>query len=145
MKIISGGQTGVDRAALDAALSLGVAGGGFCPAGRLGGGRHHPAEYPVEELPGGGYVERTARNVQRGRWDSYFSFRLAAGRDEGDGGFLRGNEEAVAAHRRRRDFPAGGGASNWKSSCGRTRSTILNVAGPRASQWPQGYDSRSRA
>ena len=35
MKIVSGGQTGVDRAALDAALELGIEAGGWCPEGRL--------------------------------------------------------------------------------------------------------------
>ena len=34
MMIISGGQTGVDRAALDAALDLGLPCGGYCPSGR---------------------------------------------------------------------------------------------------------------
>ena len=35
MKIVSGGQTGVDRAALDAALESGVEAGGWCPEGRM--------------------------------------------------------------------------------------------------------------
>ena len=35
IKIISGGQTGVDRAALDVAIELGLQYGGFCPKGRL--------------------------------------------------------------------------------------------------------------
>ncbi|MGE3778407.1 MAG: putative molybdenum carrier protein, partial [Pirellulaceae bacterium] len=34
-KIVSGGQTGVDRAALDVARSLGIPHGGWCPRGRL--------------------------------------------------------------------------------------------------------------
>ena len=63
MKIISGGQTGVDRAALDAALSLGVPTGGWCPEGRLDECGIIPPHYPLQELPGGGYMERTARNV----------------------------------------------------------------------------------
>ena len=64
MKIISGGQTGVDRAALDAALSLGVDCGGWCPEGRLDENGIIPPYYPLQELPGGGYLERTARNVR---------------------------------------------------------------------------------
>src|SRR4051812_25176400 len=64
MKIISGGQTGVDRAALDVAMSLGVECGGWGPEGRMAeGGRAAPA-YPVVELPGGDYVARTAQNVK---------------------------------------------------------------------------------
>src|SRR5678815_754424 len=63
MKIISGGQTGVDRAALDVALSLGLDCGGWCPEGRLAEDGTIPARYPVRELPGGGFVQRTAQNV----------------------------------------------------------------------------------
>src|SRR4051795_13030435 len=64
MKIISGGQTGVDRAVLDAALSLGIACGGWCPEGRRDENGIVPPYLPVRELTGGGYLERTARNVQ---------------------------------------------------------------------------------
>ena len=60
MKIISGGQTGVDRAALDAALSLGVDCGGWCPEGRLAETGTIPEHYPLCELPGGGYFELTS-------------------------------------------------------------------------------------
>ena len=57
MKIISGGQTGVDRAALDVALSLGVptAADGV-PRGRLAEDGIIPPHYPLQELPGGGYI-----------------------------------------------------------------------------------------
>jgi Circularly permutated YpsA SLOG family len=63
LKIISGGQTGVDRGALDAALELGVACGGWCPAGRLAEDGQIPLRYPMVELPNASYSERTKRNV----------------------------------------------------------------------------------
>src|SRR5437763_11485233 len=63
LKVISGGQTGVDRGALDAALALEVECGGWCPAGRLAEDGTIPKRYPVLELPNSGYAERTARNV----------------------------------------------------------------------------------
>ena len=63
MKIISGGQTGVDRGALDAALAAGAECGGWCPARRLAEDGRIPDHYPLHELRGGGYAERTARNV----------------------------------------------------------------------------------
>src|SRR5438045_4470583 len=63
LKIISGGQTGVDRGALDAALAFEVECGGWCPAGRLAEDGTIPKRYPVMELANAGYAERTARNV----------------------------------------------------------------------------------
>src|SRR5262249_8404676 len=63
MKIISGGQTGIDRAALDVALSLGVECGGWCPAGRWAEDGTIPERYPLTEIPGGTADDRTARNV----------------------------------------------------------------------------------
>jgi len=62
-KIISGGQTGVDRAALDVALELGIPCGGWCPKGRKAEDGAIPARYPLQELPSGGYRRRTKRNV----------------------------------------------------------------------------------
>jgi hypothetical protein len=52
-KIISGGQTGVDRAALDAALELNIPCGGWCPKGRRAEDGPTPDRYPLnEKLPG---------------------------------------------------------------------------------------------
>jgi predicted Rossmann-fold nucleotide-binding protein len=64
LKIISGGQTGVDRAALDVALRHGIECGGWCPAGRLDEFGKIPDHYPVQELQGGGFTERTLQNVK---------------------------------------------------------------------------------
>ncbi|MGE3310887.1 MAG: putative molybdenum carrier protein [Limisphaerales bacterium] len=63
LKIISGGQTGVDRAALDAALALGFPCGGWCPAGRLDEDGAIPDHYPLKELKRGGYKLRTIQNL----------------------------------------------------------------------------------
>ena len=63
-KIISGGQTGVDRAALDAAISLGLEHGGFCPKGRVAEDGIIPVEYKMDELDTEEYSVRTMKNVQ---------------------------------------------------------------------------------
>jgi hypothetical protein len=139
MKIISGGQTGVDRAALDVALASGVSCGGWCPADRRDENGIIPVHYPVKELPGGGCPERSARNV-----------RDADGTAIIHSGSLHGGTIATA------DCCAETGkpcrlidASRMSPSQGaeqlvefvRTRRIeILNVAGPRASDWPGGYD-----
>ena len=61
--IISGGQSGVDRGALDAALEMGVECGGWCPQGRSAEDGVIAARYPLRELAGAGYLQRTEQNV----------------------------------------------------------------------------------
>jgi hypothetical protein len=62
-KILSSGQTGVDRAALDAALSLGIPCGGLCPKGRRAEDAPIPAHYPLQETTSADYRVRTEKNV----------------------------------------------------------------------------------
>lgn len=62
-RIVSGGQTGVDRGALDGALNAGLSCGGWCPEGRIAEDGTIPLLYPVTELPGAGYRQRTRQNV----------------------------------------------------------------------------------
>ena len=64
IKIISGGQTGVDRSALDAAIELGIKHGGFCPKGRRSEDGIIPSKYIMSETETDDYSERTLRNVQ---------------------------------------------------------------------------------
>lgn len=62
-RILSGGQTGVDRAALDVARALGIPVGGWCPAGRAAEDGPIPARYALRETSSADPVVRTARNV----------------------------------------------------------------------------------
>jgi Circularly permutated YpsA SLOG family len=69
MKIISGGQSGVDRAALDAAIACGVAWGGWCPRGGWAEDFPDPpgllARYPgLRETPLSDPAQRTEWNVR---------------------------------------------------------------------------------
>ena len=63
-KIISGSKTGVDRAALDAAISLSLKHGGFCPKGRKAEDGIIPVEYKMDEMDTEEYSTRTMKNVQ---------------------------------------------------------------------------------
>ncbi len=63
-KIVSGGQTGVDRAALDAAIAAGLTTGGWCPKGRLALDGRIPDRYPLRETPTSSYPQRTEWNVR---------------------------------------------------------------------------------
>lgn len=62
-KVISSGQTGVDRAGLDAALEVGLPIGGYVPKGRLAEDGRVPEKYPMTELTTQSYPVRTRRNV----------------------------------------------------------------------------------
>mgnify|MGYP001396255095 CR=1 FL=1 len=63
-RIVSGGQTGVDRAALDVALALGIECGGWCPRGRRAEDGPIPERYPLRETASRRYEERTEANVR---------------------------------------------------------------------------------
>jgi hypothetical protein len=78
-KIISGGQTGADRAGLDAAMDHGFPCGGWCPEGRLAEDGPLPARYPLEALPGAGYRKRTIRNLTDADGTAIFHFGEISG------------------------------------------------------------------
>jgi predicted Rossmann fold nucleotide-binding protein DprA/Smf involved in DNA uptake len=63
-RIVSGGQAGVDRAALDAALAVGIPCGGWCPRGRRAADGVIPHHYPLRETQTSDYTERTRCNVR---------------------------------------------------------------------------------
>lgn len=62
-RIVSGGQTGVDRGALDAAIFLGIDHGGWCPRGRLAEDGQIPSRYELTETDSAKYPVRTEQNV----------------------------------------------------------------------------------
>ena len=74
MIIISGGQTGVDRAALDAAIELGIPHRGWCPKGRRAEDGILPSCYNLTECVDPGYKLRTELNVA----DSYATLLITA-------------------------------------------------------------------
>ena len=141
IRIISGGQSGADRAALDAALAAGVRCGGWCPAGRLAEDGVIPERYPLTPLPGdqlggGGYDQRTRRNVL----DSDGTVILCFGPPMG------GTETARAvALELRRPLLLIDAATTAPSAAAQKIAEFtqahhlhtLNVAGPRASEQPQ--------
>ncbi|MEA5098172.1 MAG: putative molybdenum carrier protein, partial [Burkholderiaceae bacterium] len=62
-KIVSGGQAGADRAALDWAIGRNVPHGGWCPMGRLAEDGVIPLQYSLTEMDKPGYARRTRQNV----------------------------------------------------------------------------------
>ena len=142
-KIISGGQTGVDRAALDVALRQGSDCGGWCPAGRLDEFGKIPNHYPVQELKSGGFTERTLQNVE----DSdgtvvIYSDHLRGGTGQTVRFCVELNQphQLIDASR----ISVEDAAKLIGDFVRENKIGILNVAGPRQSEWPEGYDYASR-
>ncbi|MGD8308976.1 MAG: putative molybdenum carrier protein [Chromatiales bacterium] len=139
-RIVSGGQTGVDRGALDAALGLGIPCGGWCPAGRRAEDGPIPLRYPLRETPEADYAARTERNVR----DSDATLILLAGPLQGGTALTRRLARGLGRPCRVVDLdalPAAGEVRGW---LGRAGVRVLNVAGPRESQRP-GIQERARA
>jgi len=137
-KIISGGQTGADRAALDTAIKFNMAHGGWVPAGRKAEDGVIPPVYHMDEMPTDDYARRTEQNVR----DAQATVIIARGALEG--GSLLTRERALAlkkplchidldevdefqAAMMLQDFLLGHSVQ------------VLNVAGPRASRDPGIY------
>ncbi len=81
-RIVSGGQTGADRAALDAALHGAFPCGGWCPQDRAAEDGRLPERYPLQELPGGGYRQRTIKNIEDSDATAIFYFNRPTGGTE---------------------------------------------------------------
>ncbi len=132
IKIISGGQTGADRAALDAAKERGIPHGGWLPKGRMTEDGALGQEYHLEELDSYRYRDRTKKNVVESDGTLIISY-----------GPLTGGSALTEALAIRYDRPclhlnmdyfsleeAVQAVEQWLK---RNIIKILNVAGPRAS------------
>jgi hypothetical protein len=78
-KIISGGQTGADRAGLDVAFKLGIPCGGWCPKGRKAEDGPIDLRYPLKETNSVNYRIRTERNVRESDGTLIFTWREPKG------------------------------------------------------------------
>lgn len=134
-KLVSGGQTGVDRAALDAALAAGMPVGGWCPKGRRAEDGPLADRYPLRETPAPAYAQRTAWNVRDSDATLILSFGALA-----DGTALTAEE----ARRQGRPLRIARPDEDVSAETVRTwiedeSIAVLNVAGPRASEAPGIY------
>jgi hypothetical protein len=144
VKIISGGQTGVDRAALDVALNQGIESGGWCPTGRLDEFGEIPDRYPLKELENGGFPERTLQNVK----DSdgtviIYSGKLSGGTEQTVRFCVEQQRPRLLIHASK--IPVEEAARLIANFVRENKIDILDVAGPRQSEWPEGYQYAYRA
>jgi hypothetical protein len=137
-KIVSGGQTGADQAALDVAIELGVPYGGWIPKGRLTEDGFLPAKYLLQEMPTESYALRTEQNVI----DSDGTLIISHGRLTGGSALTRqyaDKHDRPCLHidlNKNDPLEASLKIAIWIS---KNRIGVLNVAGPRASKDPGIY------
>lgn len=144
MKIISGGQTGVDRAALDVALKHRIDCGGWCPAGRLDESGKIPDRYPLKELKRGGNEERTLRNVESSHGTIVIFFHELSGGTAHTVGCCIEDGKPYRLIDAAKYLPEDA-ANPMLSFVSDYRIDILNVAGPRESEWAGAYAFAFRA
>jgi hypothetical protein len=151
-KIISGGQTGVDRGALDAALVAGFECGGWCPSNRAAEDGVIPDRYPLTHLPGTigtsmdptarqiaeQYRARTLKNVQVSDGTVIlFSGSLSSGTLLTQKVCVREKKPFIAVDAKTMTkLRAADAVEHFVEE---NQIQVLNVAGPRLSGWPQGY------
>jgi hypothetical protein len=137
-RIVSGGQTGVDRASLDVAIKLGIDHGGWIPRGRLTESGELPQKYHLTETSSSQYPVRTEKNVVAAEG----TLIISHGPLTGGSGYTR---EMAVKHGRpwlhmdlnqMAAFHAATAINNWILQ---KEIEILNVAGPRASEDPGIY------
>lgn len=147
ISIRAGAQTGVDRGALDAAMSTGVTCGGWCPLGRRAEDGRIPERYPVQELPDSGYRQRTLRNVTDSDGTVIIYFDTPSG----------GTELTLALCIKHKkpyllidalELSETRAAERIRAFVIEQRIADLNIAGPRASQqagaWRYSYETIAR-
>jgi hypothetical protein len=138
-RIVSGGQTGVDQGALAAALDAGADCGGWCPDGRVSEQGVIPSQYPVYELSGAGYLERTLQNVIDSEGTAIV---FNAG--------LEGGTRSTTRYCEQNDRPCvlidaailtfDEAVETLQDFIHRNNVAVLNVAGPRGSKWCDAHD-----
>lgn len=133
-RIISGGQSGADLAALDWAIAHHIDHGGWCPKGRRSEDGPIPAQYLLSETPLSNYLQRTEWNVRDS--DATVVFTLS---DVLDGGSKRTAAFAEKLHRPWLHFRPGVHEKYLAQFLARHRVTTLNVAGKRESSAPGIY------
>ncbi len=132
-RIVSGGQTGVDQAALDVAIELGISHGGWCPLGRLCETGKIADKYKLQEMNSADYAARTLQNVKDSDGTLILYLHKLSGGTALTGRFAR--EHGKPLHRVRMDLDVNySQIVDWILM---NSIRVLNIAGPRASSQPE--------
>ncbi len=141
MRVVSGGQTGADRAALDAALDWGIAAAGWCPKGRLAEDGPIGDHYPLKETPQRRYTQRTEWNVRDSDGTLIVARRPLAGGTALTERLARSRGKPCLVVHPDETPDAVAVARDWiRQHC----ITVLNIAGPRQSSTGMSYTDTRR-
>ena len=139
LKLVSGGQSGADIAALDFALEHGLPHGGWCPRGRKSEDGTIGVRYKLKETPNADYVQRTEWNVRDSDGTVVFSIANVL-----TGGSKKTVELAHRHHKPLIHIARDGGLASPEEDLMRFirqhEIQVLNVAGSRASKEPEIYE-----
>lgn len=135
-KIVSGGQTGADRAGLDAAIKAGFTVGGYCPKGRLAEDGTVPEHYPLVEMTKGGYSVRTERNVIESDGTLIFNIGKLTGGTRLTVECARMHNKPHMVIQLDTEMPDLSTLAEWLD---KNEIRVLNIAGPRESKTPGVY------
>jgi len=137
-KVISGGQTGADRAGLDYAIKHDIPHGGWIPKGRKTEDGKLPERYQLQEMPTGEYRKRTEKNIL----DSDGTLIVSHGQLSGGSALTRElakKNKKFWIHIDMQEVTLETAAARLASWIEKNRIGTLNVAGPRASKDPKIY------
>jgi hypothetical protein len=140
MKIISGGQTGADRAALDFAIKHNIPYGGWIPKGRKAEDGRLPDHYQLREMPSSVYSKRTEKNIL----DSDGTLIISHGQLTGGSALTREfskRQKRPCIHIDMEDTAMDDAATQVKAWIKRKHIQVLNVAGSKDSKDPEIYDA----
>ena len=140
MKIVSGGQSGADLAALDAAIFSGIEHGGWLPKGRKTENGPLPFKYNLKELTTGKYRARTEQNVIDSDGTLICSFGPLTGGSALTEAFTI-KHHRPCLHIDFELFPGDKAVAAVERWFHDNQIQILNVAGPRASNDPRIYNA----
>ncbi|MDX8338525.1 putative molybdenum carrier protein [Draconibacterium sp. IB214405] len=137
-KIISGGQTGVDRAVLDACLQYSFPCGGWCPKNRKAEDGKIPDLYPLEEMEESEYKARTRKNVIEA------DGTLILAPEKLQGGTFLTKQFSIENNKPVRIIRPETNPDKLLIWIIINNISVLNIAGPRQSEWSEAYSAAYR-
>jgi Circularly permutated YpsA SLOG family len=139
IKIVSGGQTGVDRAALDAALAAGFPCGGWASGDRMAEDGIIPDRYPLMPLPKGGFRQRTRLNVVDSDGTAILFHETLLGGTRLVRNLCALEQKPYVLIDARQITDSSEAAESILKFIAESGIAVLNIGGPRASRWQEGY------